>query len=495
MRGIVGLACSVLTMSGGVRKPAARETHAEDTRAVMVVDTAIARMGGATALHAIHTVRYNMMTQWLSTSYDARPFQDAPGYELHTDIRDYDARVWRNTRRFPGSTSLTEMVDLVLDTVAARHGAEPAVSVATPAGIIDGWAPLNIAYIDERRELFAFTPERLLLLLHDASDLRSRPDTVIGGIAHSVVAATIDGYPAAVFVRSTDGFLAMARYHADESNDFGLAPWGPMDVEVWYSRWRYDPTAHIVIPQQLDIKRVGKPYKRMTVLSAKFNDRLPNDSLTLGEPVRAAYLARARRPMADLPLDSARIVGKGRLAAFRTPGAPLAALKIGDEWLLIEPGNLPLNAERAAAWLSTHDVGSRVTGGIIGGASPSGGAAWLARQGLPVYTAPAGMMSVRLSLQNYGAPIAASRTVPTGAWVGSRGTVRDSVWLEPIDLPNSPRALVLYVPSLRWVYSSRIGGPIELQLVAALARSRGWKVDRIGSPASLEGVPLSGVGQ
>lgn len=493
MLGIVGFACSFLNMGGGTHKPSVCETHAADMRAAAVVDTAIVRMGGAAALRAIHTVRYDMVTQWLSTSYDARPFQDAPGYEMHTDIRDYDTRVWRNTRRFSNGTSWTEMVDLVLDTVAARHGVTSA-SVATPAGVIDGWAPLNIAYIDERRELFAFAPERLLLLMRNAPDLHSLPDTVLGAIRHHTVAATIDGYHATVFVRSSDGFLAMARYHADESNDFGLAPWGPMDVEVWYSRWRYDPAVRVAIPQQLDVMRVGKPYKRTTVLAAKFNDPLPNDSLTFGEPVRAAYLAQARRPMADLPLDSARIVGQGRITAFRTPGAPLAALKIGDEWLLIEPGNLPLNAERAAAWLSSHDVGSRVIGGIVGGASPSGGAAWLARQGMTVYTAPAGAKSVPLSLHNYGAPIAASRTITSGEWVRSGGTKRDSVWVEPIDLPNSPQTLVLYVPSMRWAYSSKIGGPIELRFVVALARSRGWKVDSIGSPANPEGVPLNGVG-
>lgn len=463
-------------------------SHHPDARATMVVDTALVRMGGSAALRAIHTVRYDMITQWLETSFDARPFQDAPGYEMNTDLLDYDTRVWRNTRRFPNGGSWLEMTDLVIDTVAARSGAPSAASVATPAGVVDGWAPLNIAYIDERRELFAFTPERLVLLLRDAPDLRSLPDTVLGGIRHLAVNATIDGYPTTVFFRATDGLPAMARYHADESNDFGLAPWGPMDVQIWYSRWQFDPVAHVDVPQQWDVTRVGRPYKRMTVVDVKFNVQLPNDSLILGEPVRAAYLARARRPMADLPLDSARIVRNGRLAVFRTPGAPIAALKIGDGWLLIEPGNLPLNAERAAAWLASHDAGNRVIGGIVGGAMPSGGAAWLARQRLPVYTGPAGAKSVPISLRNYGAPVTASRTVTNGEWVSASGATRDSVWMESIDLPNSPGTLLLYVPSMRWVYSSRLGGPVELGLVAARARERGWRVDRIGSPRTPDGV-------
>jgi hypothetical protein len=456
-----------------------------------VVDAALNRMGGMAALRAIHTVRYDMVTQWLAISFDPRPFQDAPSYEIHTELRDYDLQIWRNRRRYPTGAGFSEVTDLVIDTVAARQGAPAAPAIGTPAGTVDGWAALSIAYVDERREAFDFAPERILLLLRESRDLHSLRDTVIGGIPHAVVAATIDGFPTAVFFRRTDGFLAMARYHADESNDFGLAPWGPMEVELWYGRWRYDAAAHITFPQQWDVRRLGRPYKRMSVVAASFNAILPRDSLVLGEPVRAIYLARARRPMADLPLDSARFVGNGRIAVFSAFGAPLNALKVGNGWLLIEPGDLPLNAERASAWLSSRDPGSRVIGGIVGGATPSGGAAWLARQHLPVYIAPAGALTTPLSLRDYGAPASASHVVTKGQWLRMDGKMRDSVWMEPIDLPNAPRSMLLYVPSMRWVYSSRIAGPAEIARVTAVARARGWTVDRVASPSTPEGVSPS----
>jgi hypothetical protein len=491
MLGLLLVLCVVVSDGSLVARPtrpAATDSRAD---AVAIVDTAIARMGGSASLRAIHTVRYDLITQWFSMTFDARPFQDSPSYEMQTELRDYDARIWRNKRRFLSSTPPAEVTDLVVDTVAARQGAPMAPGVATPVGIVDGWAPLSIAYIDERREAFAFAPERLLLLLRDASDLRVAGDTVVGGIRHSAVAATIDGYPATVFFRRTDGFLAFVRYHADESNDFGLAPWGPMQVETWYSRWRYDAAARITVAQQWDVKRVGQPYKRITVVAASFNAALPRDSLVLSESVRAAYLSHARRPMADLPIDSAQIVGNGRIAVFKSFGAPLNALKLGDSWLLIEPGDLPLNAERAAAWLSAHDAGSRVIGGLVGGVTPMGGSSWLAREHMPVYTAPAGAYTTALSLRNYGAPPSAEHVVAHGQWVVGIGARRDSVWLEPIDLPNAPRTMILYVPSMRWAYSSRIAGPAELARVTALARTRGWKIDRIGSPGAPEGVPPS----
>ncbi len=118
------------------------------------------------------------------------------------------------------------MSDLVVDTIAARHTTEPQ-GVAARGAPVDGWSPLNSAYVDERRELFALTPDRLLLALRDAPDLRSLPDTVVAGSAHAAVHATVEGFPMTAFFRRSDGVLSLARYIADESNDFGLAPWGP----------------------------------------------------------------------------------------------------------------------------------------------------------------------------------------------------------------------------------------------------------------------------
>ena len=118
---------------------------------------------------------------------------------------------------------------------------------------MDGWAPLNIAYVDERRELFAWAPERLLLNLASAADLRAAPDSAIAGKRHRSVRATVDGYPFRVFFRAATGLPTVARFTADERNDFGLGQWGTMEVEIWYSRWA--PAAGLLLPRQWDTKR------------------------------------------------------------------------------------------------------------------------------------------------------------------------------------------------------------------------------------------------
>ncbi|HEV7706325.1 MAG TPA: hypothetical protein VGO46_18660 [Gemmatimonadaceae bacterium] len=491
MLSIVGFA---LSLAIAAQSPdSSQHATASSANAASVVDTAIARMGGLPALQAIKIARYHLAIQWLNPSFDPRPYRDGPSYEFDTDYRDYDARIWRNTRRFARGGDWLTYLDLVVDTVAARQGPNLTKSIPTPAGVVDGWAPLDIAYIDERRELFALTPDRLVLALKNAHDLTSRADTIIGGIRHASVSATVEGYPMTAFFRQADGMLALARYHADESNDYGLAPWGPMDVEVWYSVWQRDGDGGVYLPHQWDIARVGHAYKRMSVLDVAFDSAMSADSLTLSAPVRAAYLELARKPMADLPLDSARISTDGRIALFNTPGAPRAAVKVGAEWFLLEPGNLPLNAERAAGWLAEHDKGSRVAGAMISREWPMGGAAWVARAKLPIYLAPSDAQGLRTSLSNFGAPVAAMHVVSVGQWIRTSSSPRDSAWVEPIDVPGALHAMLIYVPSMKWVYSSGILSKVDQEFVERHIAARKWSVERIGSLQLPAGTPAGGV--
>jgi hypothetical protein len=380
-----------LTLQGpGVRNPAA-------------LDTAIARMGGAEALGRIQRVRYEMLTQWQRTSFSDAPYADQPSYEMHSDVRDYSIPAWRNTRRFQGARPAPAVVDIVRDSVAIRK--------LGPAA----WAPLNVAYVDERRELFAFAPERVLLLAHAAMDLRAATDTTIGGLPHARVAATIEGFPATIFFRRGDGLPAFVRYRAAQPNDFGLAPWGEMAVEIWYSGWTRT-AAGVVLPRQLDIRRVGRPYKRMTVLSAAFDTVATADSFAVSDSLRTAFLAGARKPMYDVPLDSAKIV-EGRIASFGGFGAPTGAVKLGRRWVLLEAGQAPLTVERATAWLTQADSGATVAAAFV--TTPTGnngGAAWLAAQKIPVHAGAGAMPFLATILRNHRAlpPSGSSRsTIPT----------------------------------------------------------------------------------
>jgi hypothetical protein len=291
------------------------------------------------------------------------------------------------------------------------------------------------------------------------------------------VSATVDRFPTTLFFRRSTGYLTAARFHTAEPNDFGLVPWGDMEVELWYSAWRKSPNG-IVYPFQWDERRVGKPYKRMTVLAAQLNPPAMPDSFVVSDSLRAAYLATATRPMHDLPLDSARVVDR-RFASFGAFGTPAGAVKLGNAWVLLEGGQAPLSVERSAAWLARADAGSTLAAALVTmPATGSGGAAWLVSHEVPVHVAPGAEPFVRAVLRGNATPVAGLTPVTRGRWLRVSG---DSLRLEPIDLPDAPGTLVAYVPSLEWVYSASAASPLHLDLILARARERGWRVSRFGS--------------
>lgn len=434
-----------------------------DPRATAVVDTAIARMGGLASLERIARVRMDMMTQWQRTSFDERPYTDQPSYEWHTDVRDYTIPGWRNTRRFATGGPWRDMIDIVHDSVAIRF-------------LNGSWGPLNVAYVDERRELFAFAVERLLLRARDASDARLGADTALGGIAHARVSATIDRFPATIFFRRTDGLPAMVRYRAAQSNDFGLAPWGEMEVELWYSRWTRT-SAGVALPFQWDIRRVGRPYKRITVLSMAFDTVATADSFAISDSLRAAFFATATKAMYDVALDSARIV-EGRFATFGAFGPPSGAVKLGSRWVLLEGGQAPLITERAVRWLEQAGGGTVAATLVTVPAASHGGVAWLAGRRVNIHTAPAARPFVATILRNHHAAATAATAISRGQWLKLDG---DSLWVEPIDYPDAQGSLYVYSPALRWAYSGAAFGALQVEYLQAKLTARGFAVDRIGS--------------
>jgi hypothetical protein len=103
--------------------------------------------------------------------------------------------------------------------------------------------------------------------------------------------------------------------------------------------------------------------------------------------------------------------------------------------------------------------------------------------------APGARPFVATMLRSRGANAAAATTVRAARWLTIDG---DSLWLEPVDLPDAPGALVAYVPSFKWAYTASAASPLHLDRVLALARARGWTVERVGSARAVAAPVPSG---
>jgi hypothetical protein len=302
---------------------------------------------------------------------------------------------------------------------------------------------------------------------------------VLNGVRYHAVSATVGQLPLTLLLDAGTGFLAAAHYTAAQPNDFGLAPWGAMHVELWYARWQR-MRGGIAYPTQLDVVRAGRPYKRMTVLSATFDVAAMPDSFAVSDSLRAAFVATQRHAMHDLPLDSARLVD-GTFATFGVFGPPIGAVKVGGQWVLLETGQAALNAERSTAWLRGADSTARLAAAVVTiPYAGNGGVTRLATQGTPLLVAPGARPFVDVMLRNGGVRSNPARltTVLAGRWLRV-GT--DSLRLEPIDLPSGRGAMLVYAPSLRWVYTGLLASPLDMDAVLARAAQRGWTVERIGS--------------
>ena len=430
-------------------------------------------MGGASALGGIERVRFEFVTQWQITSFADVPFPDRVGYELNTDVRDYSLNAWRNTRRFPIGAEWRTMIDLVRNDVAARNFG-------------GGFAPLNIAYVDERDELFAYTPDRLMLAAA-ATTPRADGDTIIGGVPHVRLRFASGRLPVTLFLRADDGLPALARFRAAAPSDFGLVPWGEMDVEVWYSQWT--PFAGgVALPTQWDVRRFGRPYKRLTLLHVEFNGTFAPDSFAIDDAVTAAYRRTAVKPMHDVPLDSARVSPEDAdFVEFRTFGAPVGAVRVGGRWLLLETGQAPLSLERALDWMAAHNHGP-VEAAIAGAvATGNGGIAAAASRKLQVLVGPGAKPFIDIVLKNHGRPTTDVRLIDSPTWlrIGS-----DSVRIERIDLPNAAGSIVVWVPSKRWVCAPDVTSPLDLRILKERMKLRGWNAEWFGSRRAVR-LPLS----
>jgi hypothetical protein len=436
--------------------------QAPDARAI--VGRAVAAAGGEAALRGVERVAFKMMTQWQRTAFRAVPWTDRPSFEPHTDVRDYTIPAWRNTREFPNRP----IVNVIRDSIAL-----------TDLG--QGFRPLSVAYVDERAEVFVYTPDRLLVALLDAPDARAARDTSLGGERHHRVAATLAGrFPSTVFFHAGTGLPTLLRFRAGHPNDFGLVSWGTMSVDVWYSAWRsFDG---IGLATQWDILRVGVPYKRMTVLRASFNPTFAADSFAVTPDQRAGYVtSNAVRPMHENVVIRSVSMPDPGLVVIDAFGVPAGAVRTGPGWLVLGAGHTPFNYAQALRLLDSAGA-APVTGVLVGAAMTGNGGLAAMERGLPVWVSPASEPFARMVLAGAGRASDGLRRVTPGTVLGAGA---DRVRLEPVDLPNVPGSMMLFRERTGWLYLPDAETDLDVAMGRARAASLGWNVRLVGTARAL----------
>ncbi len=243
-----------------------------------------------------------------------------------------------------------------------------------------------------------------------------------------------------MFIRRNDALPRLIRFRADETADFGLAPWGEHEVEFWFSKWSLVPPG-VLLPMQRDVRRVGSTYKRMTIMQAVVNAPAPADSFSVSPQLAQQYLATEHRPMWQVKPDSNWKVVDGSYAMMSPWTGSTGAIKIGGTWVVLETAQTPGAMDIVADWLKTVDsapIGAAIASNVWTG---NGAAPWFTSRGLPLYAAPGAEPTLTQIIGKRGGVTYVNRA----GWVrvGS-----DSLWIEPVSAPDWNRTIAVYSPTL-----------------------------------------------
>jgi hypothetical protein len=180
--------------------------------------------------------------------------------------------------------------------------------------------------------------------------------------------------------------------------------------------------------------------------------------------------------MWDAPLDSAKLV-ENDFATFPPFLGVLGAVRVGGQWVLLESGQRDGAASKLNEWFARNTPESPLAAAVITNLGPSnGGAKWFVAQKKPVYAAPGAAPMLRKVVGAAASPritvVEASRWVKVGS---------DSLWLERVDTPDGHGAMIVYAPTLKWIYGVNVVGrpaaKTEQDAIITRLRARGFAVE------------------
>jgi len=461
-RARIALAMIPLVLGAGTTR--AQESAPSADSVLALVRAAADHLGGLAALSGIRTVRLEYVTHWYRPSFapTVSGIANAGSLEFNVDTRDYSRPAWRQLRGGrPTATPAPGITNLVVDSVAIA---------ITPRGEL----PLNATYLAERDEVFLQAPERLLPLLDSLArhgGTLTRRDTVIADVPLIGLGATFGARETTLWL-DRSAFVVGIRVRAAQPLDFGLAAYGVMNVDAWFSQWR--GANGVMFPGHIRIRRAGEPYKELFVQAIAVNPTVPADSFAVSDSARAGFAASGARAMFDVPIPPARPDTLG-IVTFGPPQVMQGAVRLRDGWLFVGAGADSLVMRRAV------EATGAVRGAVIvpsTTAAAAGGAPAAERLGLDVLV-PAGTMGlVRAIYRQQGLPMRRVVGIDEGAWQVIAG---DSVWVEPVAVPDVPGATLIWVPRLHWAYLSVGAGVMQTRAALALLERRGFQAAHLGT--------------
>lgn len=146
-------------------------------------------------------------------------------------------------------------------------------------------------------ETLALSPERALLTALDAPDTHREADTIVHGVPHAVIAFTLDGAPARIYL-SSQTHLPSAIDYAGPSARSGFAAYlGDVVQRTEWTFWSMDRSA-LRYPMQWDVRINGLPDRTLMLRRLSIDAPVEPALLTVPAAIASRFLpdAPARDP-------------------------------------------------------------------------------------------------------------------------------------------------------------------------------------------------------
>lgn len=289
---------------------------AADPASTALLKQALQAQGGEQKLRALKSVSFESSGYRNMLEQSERPegpyivaFQDIS--ELH-DHANKALRTQLQQRMPPQQKPST------LTLVVANNVAMQAVG--------DKQFPGRAQQLQEAGEALALSPERVLITALDAADTRREADTVMQGVPQHVVAFTLDGAPARIYLNQHSHLPTAVDYAGPLARAGYASSLGDVTQRVLYSFWTLDKSG-LRYPNQWDTEINGLPDRKMQLRAVKF----------------------------DAPLDPALTSIAPAVAAAFKPDAPAREMPLGAEQVEVAPGIVQIHGNYDVAIVAQDD--------------------------------------------------------------------------------------------------------------------------------------------
>jgi hypothetical protein len=438
-----------------------------------VLAAAIAAMGGAQRLEAIHTVADTYVGTRAMVEQSERPtgpyFVDHIRAAESVDLDGVRVRTKSEDSGYAGATWwLTQKAPYASDLLVDRD----------VAGSFDGktWTFAGSSPVQFAHERAVFGPERVLLTADRAAGVRALADVTLNGSPYHRVAFAVDGAPCVLTINARTNLPWSVQWTRAYPYYLFYNVWGDVTTTLTYNEWSLEPGG-VHYPREWTYERVGLPDQQVSIVALAFNG-VPNADLTLPPDLVAAHAGKLR-PIDAIPFPSDKLEELAPGVALASGSWNVGFVRQDDGVVVLEAPISAAYAKQAFAFARSH-FGLPVKAVITSSDSwpHLAGVRQAVAEGIPVYALDLNrpILERLLAAPHTQRPddLARNPRAPQFHWVATAidlGTGANRLRIAPYRTATAERQMLVYLPQSHLLYTSDLFAPDD---VAADGTIRTW---------------------